>query len=327
MMGNAIFAGIDLGGTNAKVALFDDQLHQIGEKRAPSRATESADIILENLAALLTGLLKETGTDPEDLMALGIGVPGLMDVQAGISHYLANFPQWRDVPVVQWFENRLHIPVVLDNDVRMNTYGEWSEGAAKGVQNAILLTLGTGVGAGIILEGKMLYGTTDSAGELGHMSINANGRPCNCGNIGCWERYVSATGLIQTTQEAIAKAPTSVLAEWQAEGQPLTGKMVSLAYDEGDAVAHEVMNQTGEWLGVGLVSIINVFNPERIIIGGGMAAAGERIMTPAQKYIDAHALAQPLAAAEIVPAALGDRAGMVGAAVRGRAKWAKNNAS
>ncbi|ERL64853.1 ROK family protein [Schleiferilactobacillus shenzhenensis] len=325
-MSNPIFAGIDLGGTNAKVALYDEQMQQIGEKRAPSRSTESADVILENLANLLNRLLRETGTDRADLAAMGIGVPGLMDVHAGISHYLANFPQWRDVPVVQWFEKRLGIPVVLDNDVRMNTYGEWYEGAAKGVQNAILLTLGTGVGAGIILQGQMLYGTTDSAGELGHMSIDPNGRPCNCGNIGCWERYVSATGLIQTAQEAIAKAPTSVLAKWQADGQPLTGKMVSLAYDKGDAVAHEVMDQTGVWLGVGLVSIINVFNPQRIIIGGGMAAAGQRLLAPAQAYIQAHALRQPLGAVKIVEAQLGDSAGMVGAAVRGRSKWEKNNA-
>lgn len=321
-MAQNVFVGIDLGGTNAKVALFDDNMVEIGEKRAPSQATETADVILNNLLTILDDLLTEKNLTRKNLTALGIGVPGLMNVRAGVSHYLANFPQWRDVPVVRWFENQLSIPVVLDNDVRMNTYGEWAKGAAKGVQNAILLTLGTGVGAGIILEGHMLYGTTDSAGELGHMTIDDHGRPCNCGNIGCWERYVSATGLIQTAQEALVDAPDSLMGRWQKAGEPLTGKMVSDAFDQGDAVAHAVMAQTGEWLGAGLVSIINVFNPEKIIIGGGMSAAGDRILVPAQKYITAHALDQPRQAVQIVQAELGDQAGMVGAAARGRQKWA-----
>jgi glucokinase len=227
-----------------------------------------------------------------------------------------NFPLWENVPVVKWFEEKMHIPVFIDNDVRVNLYGEWHLGAGKGSNNVVLLTLGTGLGSGIVMDGHVLYGATASAGEIGHMNMYREGRPCRCGSSGCLGRYVSALGLLRTLKEKIENGQNSIICEWvDGNLSEITAKMVSEAYDLDDKLAIETMDDTGEILGFGLINVINLYNPEIIIIGGGMAAAGERLLKKTREIVDNHALKISNENCTIVSALLGDAAGMVGAAI------------
>ena len=189
-------------------------------------------------------------------------------------------------------------------------------------KNIVLLTLGTGIGAGIVIDGHVLYGATASAGEIGHMNMFRPGRPCRCGSDGCLGRYVSASGILDTIKEKIAAGNSTIMSEW-VNGNPdkITAKMISNAYDLGDHMAIDTMNETGVILGYGLVNVINLFNPEILIIGGGMSAAGERLLQPARKIVAEHALRLSREHCTIVTAQLGDSAGMLGAALYARQRF------
>ena len=245
---------------------------------------------------------------------MGMGVPGLLDIEKGISLFSPNFPQWENVPIAGWFKERLGIPVFIDNDVRVNLYGECYFGAGKGKKNVVLLTLGTGLGAGVMIDGHILYGATGSMGEIGHMNMYREGRPCRCKSSGCLGRYVSALGLLRTVKEKIEAKEKTVLTDWVKDPEEITAEMVSRAFDEGDQLAREAMEETGEILGFGLVNVINLYNPECVIIGGGMSAAGERLLSKAREVVDTHALEISRKACTIVTASLGDASGMLGAA-------------
>lgn len=192
----------------------------------------------------------------------------------------------------------------------------------KTQKNIVLLTLGTGIGAGIVIDGHVLYGATASAGEIGHMNMFRPGRPCRCGSDGCLGRYVSASGILDTIKEKIAAGNSTIMSEW-VNGNPdkITAKMISNAYDLGDQMAIDTMNETGGILGYGLVNVINLFNPEILIIGGGMSAAGERLLQPARKIVAEHALRLSREHCTIVTAQLGDSAGMLGAALYARQRF------
>lgn len=192
----------------------------------------------------------------------------------------------------------------------------------KTQKNIVLLTLGTGIGAGIVIDGHVLYGATASAGEIGHMNMFRPGRPCRCGSDGCLGRYVSASGILDTIKEKIAAGNSTIMSEW-VNGNPdkITAKMISNAYDLGDQMAIDTMNETGGILGYGLVNVINLFNPEILIIGGGMSAAGERLLQPARKIVTEHALRLSREHCTIVTAQLGDSAGMLGAALYARQRF------
>lgn len=192
----------------------------------------------------------------------------------------------------------------------------------ENTKNIVLLTLGTGIGAGIVIDGHVLYGATASAGEIGHMNMFRPGRPCRCGSDGCLGRYVSASGILDTIKEKIAAGNSTIMSEW-VNGNPdkITAKMISNAYDLGDHMAIDTMNETGVILGYGLVNVINLFNPEILIIGGGMSAAGERLLQPARKIVAEHALRLSREHCTIVTAQLGDSAGMLGAALYARQRF------
>lgn len=277
------------------------------------------------MIAAVHDLLMQNQLQATALNAIGIGVPGLLDIDTGISKFSPNFMNWQDVPIKQIFENQFHAPVFIDNDVRINLYGEWQFGVGIGQQNLLMVTLGTGLGSGVVLGGRVLYGTTASAGELGHMNMYRHGRPCACGSTGCLGRYVSARGIVKTTQEKLAAGEPSVLTDWtQNDANKITAKMVSQADDQHDQLAHTVWQETGELLGYGLANAINLFNPAMIIIGGGVANAGERLLTPTKQAIQAHGLKIAVGACQLMTAKLGDRAGMIGAAVIAR-RWLKQN--
>lgn len=308
--------GVDLGGTNLKVSAYDaHNLASVYEHRIPTESQEGWEHVMEQIYGEISLLFQKVPR--EHIICVGLGIPGLLDIESGVSKFSPNFPSWENVPVVEWFEERLHLPVYIDNDVRVNLYGEWYCGAGRGKKNVVLLTLGTGLGSGIVMDGHVLYGATASAGEIGHMNmVRTGGRPCRCGSSGCLGRYVSARGLLQTLREKIDRGMSCIVQEWAAnDWNQITAKMVSEAYDEGDLTAIEAMTETGEMLGYGLVNVINLFNPEVIIIGGGMAAAGERLLRPARTIVKNHALEISREQCAIVTAQLGDSAGMMGAVI------------
>lgn len=320
--------GIDLGGTNIKTALFDEGFGKMGENRTDTRAELGSEAVLERIGECAEALLEQAGVSMEEVCCAGMGVPGLMDIEAGISQFSPNFPDWENVRISGYFQERWGIPVAIDNDVRVHLYGEWQFGAGRGKRNLLLLALGTGLGGGVMIDGHILYGATNSVGEIGHMNMyRRQGRPCRCGSSGCFGRYVSALGMIRTFREKLEAGQRSIVCDWvDGNQEKITAKMISEAYDAGDQTAVDTLRETGELLGYGMANLINLYNPERLIVGGGMSAAGERLLAPARETVRAHAIEITRRACDIVVAELGDGAGMLGAAYRARSKMASGSA-
>ncbi|RED32472.1 ROK family protein [Paenibacillus sp. VMFN-D1] len=325
--------GMDLGGTRIKSAVFDaDAGWRIAAERMDAtEADKGPEHVLNRMKRIVHELMKEAGIGPIDVSCMGMGIPGLLDPREGLSILSPNFPEWEHIHVVNRMREEFAFPVFIDNDVRVNMYGEWRFGAGRGCRNLMLITLGTGLGSGMIYEGKVIYGTSSSAGEIGHMNMYREGRPCRCGSSGCLGRYVSAVGMVRTFAEKLAEGRTSVIQEWTGnDNSQMTAQLISDAYDRQDALAIEVMHETGELLGYGLANAINLLNPEIIIVGGGMAAAGERLLRPVRETVARHALQLSAGVCRIVQAELGDKAGMLGAAVyadgrlKGGNSWSDN---
>ncbi len=309
---------VDLGGATIKISLFQSNLEKIAEKKIATEAHKGSNHVLHLMASGIQALLEEHTLSTYDIASMGMGIPGLLDRENGISLHSPNFTNWRNVPIGLWFENKLQIPVVIDNDVRMNLYGEWKQGIGKEKQNIILLTLGASLGASVLIDGSMYYGCTENAGEIGHMHLYPKGRPCYCGSSGCLGRYVSAAGMIETVREKLNQKRSSILKDWTKNDiKNMTAKMISEAFDADDAVAKETLQETGTYLGYGLVNLIHLYNPEMIIIGGGIAEAGERLLYSARKIVEKNTLELPQKNCTITLGKLGDSAGMVGAALYG----------
>ncbi|MEI2279759.1 ROK family protein [Paenibacillus polysaccharolyticus] len=307
--------GIDLGGTNIKSAVFNTAFKEIHERSDATEADEGPIHVLNRMANITQEMMAAEGIHPDQVNCMGIGVPGLLDPQTGLSIFSPNFPEWENIQVVNHMNNHVDFPIFIDNDVRVNLYGEWLFGAGVGCRNLVLLTLGTGLGSGIVNDGKVIYGATSSAGELGHMNMYREGRACRCGSSGCLGRYVSAIGMVRTLTEKLEAGRSSMITEWvEGDSSRITAHMISNAYDLGDALAVEVMHETGEILGFGLSNVINMLNPEMIIVGGGMSAAGDRLLNTVRNTVRNHSLKLSSGACTIVQAKLGGQAGVIGAA-------------
>lgn len=308
--------GIDLGGTNIKAAIFDSKYNIVAEKHVPTEAAKGPHHVLDRMQEIIMNMLQVTGLSRADIRCMGMGIPGLLDPHQGLSIFSPNFPGWENIYVVDQMEAFFGFPTYIDNDVRVNLYGEWRYGAGVGYENVVLITLGTGLGSGIVSDGNVLYGKTSSAGEIGHMNMYREGRPCKCGSSGCLGRYVSAIGMVNTLIEKLNAGQNSIIQEWSGyDPSQMTAKMISEAYDLGDQTAIEVMHETGTILGFGLSNVINLYNPEIIIVGGGVSAAGDRLLNVVRETTAKHALKLSNNACSIQAAQLGGRAGMIGAAV------------
>lgn len=308
--------GIDLGGTNIKAAIFNNEFMTLTEKSIPTEAAKGPNHVMDRIIETIFEMIQITKLSLSDISCMGMGIPGLLDPYEGISIFSPNFPDWENIHVVNKMKAIFNFPTFIDNDVRMNLYGEWRYGSGIGYQNLMLITLGTGLGSGIINEGKVVYGKTSSAGEIGHMNMYREGRPCKCGSSGCLGRYVSAVGMVNTLIERLNEGQTSVIQEWVGQDpSKMTAKMISEAYDLGDQLAIEVMHDTGRLLGFGLSNVINLLNPEMIIVGGGMSAAGDRLLNIVRETTAKHALKLSSQACKIQEARLDGRAGMIGAAI------------
>ena len=310
-----VLIGIDLGGTNVKSAVVSREGRLLAKDSRPTEAEKGVDAVLGMMQASAEAALQQAGAERENVLAAGVGSPGPLDWRTGIVYETPNLPGWDHVPLAERMTERLGMPCFVDNDANVACYGEFWSGAGRDVDSMVLLTLGTGVGGGIVLMGKLLRGPDGTAAEIGHLCVRRNGRQCNCGAKGCLEAYASVTGMVRTAVKGIEGGHKTILTEMCGDDlSKLTGKMISDAIAEGDGFAAWVMQETGVWLGTGIGSLINLLNPEKVVLAGGMIAAGEVLFKPIRETARLQSFQVPGARAEIVSAGLGADSGVIGAA-------------
>jgi glucokinase len=302
--------GIDIGGTKLAVAVATPDGEVLAERREPSQADEGPDAMIGRTARMARDAAAEVGVALDDIAAIGIACGGPLDPWRGIVHNALNNPGWIDIPLVARIERELGRPAHLDNDANAAALGEHRFGAGRGVKDLVYLTISTGVGGGLILGGRLYHGVNGNAGELGHVSVQVgDGRRCHCGSVGCLEAYCSGTNIAARFAETLAAGEESSL-----DGATEIGaREIADAAREGDPLARLVWGETMELLGGGIVSIVHAFNPRLVILGGGVTRAGGLLFDPVRRVVAERAmpwLAEPL---EIVPAELGERAGVLGA--------------
>ena len=311
-----MYIGIDVGGTNLKAGLVDQGGTILAVERTPLdfRGPES---FADTLASLAKAVMASGGAAAQDVEYVGIGIPGA--VAGGDILYTANIPM-KNVPLEKLFRQHLDLPVLLGNDADCAAVGEWSCGVGRGTKHFIVITLGTGVGGGMILNGK-LYSGCGAGGEVGHIVIKQDGVPCNCGRRGCWEAYASATGLIRETKEAMEQHPESALHAVAAANGGVEGRTAFQAAEQGDETALAVCRAYAEYLAAGLTNLVNILHPEAVALGGGVAAAPEHLLLePVREIVARECYARHVdQVPRIIRAELGNGAGIIGAAMLGRA--------
>lgn len=309
-----VVVGIDLGGTAIKTAVVTSEGEVTGWGSRPTRADAGPEAIMDDMAAGVEQALSDSGHAREEVLAVGAGSPGPMNWREGIIFEAPNLAGWRNVKLAEGLSNRLNLPCYIENDANAAGYGEYWQGAGRGTSTMCLLTLGTGIGGGLVINGKLFRGIDGTAAEFGHMKIQRDGRECGCGGRGCLETYGSVTGMIRTAMEGLGDHPDSSLAKLGDGENRLTGSIIADAAEEGDAYAREVIRLTGEWIGIGISNLVNILNPERVVLCGGMIAAGELLFEPIRETAMANAFEVPAKRAQIVPAGLGQDSGVIGAA-------------
>ena len=307
--------GVDLGGTNIAVGVVNDELKIIGRGKVKTKCPRPAAEIFDDIALAVQMAVKDAGISMDEVLSVGVGTPGSVNKSNGYIEF-ANNLDFNQVPAKEMLEERIGKPVYLDNDANCAALGEAVAGVGNGVENFVAVTLGTGVGSGIIINGKIVVGANYCAGEMGHTVICVDGIPCNCGRKGCWEQYSSATALISQTKEAMKNNPDSAM--WQLAGSidNVSGRTAFDAMRQGDAVAAAVVDKYIYYLSVGLGNIINTLQPEIICIGGGISHEGDYLLKPLQKYVEEQRYSiYSSVQTKIVAAKLGNDAGIFGAAL------------
>jgi glucokinase len=304
-----VYVGIDLGGTNMKLGLVCSDGQVLAEMEQPTLKEEGPDRVIDRMAEHARELARSAGVPWERIAGVGVGLPGFLDIPAGVVKYLTNLG-WRDVPIREKLERNLQVPVVIDNDANVAALGEAWRGAGIGVEDVVCVTLGTGVGGGIISGGRLLHGVNGFAGEIGHIQLSPQGAPCNCGQVGCLETIASATGMVRMAREAIAAGRKTSLSEVKT----LTTREIFAAASERDEVAEEVVRKAVDALAQTFAVLSVVLNPSRFIVGGGVAKAGDALIVPLKEKYQRLAQSHVRQGVEIVLAKLGNRAGFIGAA-------------
>jgi len=313
-LGKKFRIGVDIGGTNIKIALVDMEGNIVYSNTTPTRAEMGYEYTINSIKQAITDLMKETKTDKTVIEAIGFGFPGQIDYKEGVVKILPNIPGWINVPVKKIIEDDFGIPTFLDNDVRCAALGELNYGAGKNCQNLICITVGTGIGSGIILNGKLVRGASNAAGELGHIKMTMEDGPlCGCGDYGCFEAYASGPNIVAMAKEYLKGGKSAKFRELATE--ELSPYIVAQAALQGDVVAKQIYKKIGKIIGLGLTSVVNLLNPERIIIGGGVADAGDILLEPIKETILDRAMPIQKNAVEIVHAQLGNTAGVIGASL------------
>ena len=302
--------GVDLGGTNTRAGLVADSGDVIGRARRPTILDQGAEVVVQGIADCAREAAQDGGMSLEDVEGVGVGSPGPLDPFSGVIISPENLPCLHGVRLKDDLETLLDRAVVVDNDANMAALGEQWLGAGKGVDHFLCVTLGTGVGGGWVSDGKLMHGFNGNAAEIGHMSLDFDGPACLCGNRGCLEQYASATAMVRRTQEKIqAESPDTGL---NVDG--LTTRAIYEAAEAGDGFAQGMFEETGFFLGMGLVNLVSVLNVNCVALAGGLAAAGDRILEPARRTYLERGTTGVKEHVRIELAVLGDDAGLLGAA-------------
>ncbi len=312
------YLGIDLGGTNIAVGIVDENLNIVKKGSVPTLAKRPIDEVMTDMATLCKNLLSEMNLTVKDIEYAGIASPGTCNSKTGVVEFSNNIVM-HNYPIADVLKEKLGVEkVYIDNDANAAALAEAIAGSAKGASSAIMITLGTGVGGGIVLDGKIYSGFNHAGAELGHIVIEKNGRPCTCGRYGCFEAYSSATGLIRLTKEKMEENKDSIMWKLSEENGKVSGKTAFQAKRMGDKAGTEVVDTYIDYLASGLTSIINIFQPEVLCIGGGICNEGEYLMQPLREIVARENFAHNSPnQTTIKRAALGNDAGILGAAVLG----------
>ena len=315
------YIGVDTGGTNIKVGVVDEAGRIVGEADCPTGADRPQEVVLKDiLKAVEDAISAASGVSRADIHAVGVGSPGAVDSETGVVLYNYNLG-WRDFAIGPLMSKALGLPVRLENDANAAALGEVVAGSARGASSAMVITLGTGVGSGFVIDGAIWTGYNSAACEFGHMVIAYGGRPCTCGRRGCFEAYASATGLINMTKEAMEAHPNSELAELARREGTVSGHTPFAAADAGDPVAQHVVDEYIGYLACGLGNLINGLQPEVISIGGGIGKQGERLLVPLRRKVEEETFGERREGEKmtrLVSCTLGYKAGLIGAAMAAR---------
>ena len=307
--------GVDIGGTNVKIALVDKNGEISHPKTVPTRAEMGYEYTIGNITQCIKDVLAEANLSTGDIEGIGFGFPGQIDCDNGIVRILPNIPGWIDVPIAKIIQKEFNVPVKVDNDVRCAALGELNYGAGRGCENLICITVGTGIGSGLIVNGKLVRGASNAAGEIGHIKLQMNDGPlCGCGDTGCLEAFASGPSIVAMANDYIRGGKSAKFRE-MAEGGAITPYIVCEAAKAGDPVAQRIFTIMGEYIGIGMASVVNLLNPEKIIVGGGVAEAGDFLLVPLKETLLKRAMKVAGSVVEVVPAELGNTAGVIGASL------------
>jgi glucokinase len=312
-----VFVGCDLGGTNIKAGLVNvEDGHVLVADSIPTLARQGPESVLERMAELVTDLVAKSDVDKDEIGGLGISAPGMIDLETSTTEFLPNlYTEWRGVPVGERMMSYLGWQVEMLNDVRAITYGEWAFGAGHGADSMACFAIGTGVGGGLVVNNELVLGIGGTAGELGHQTVDLNGPKCGCGNYGCVEVFASGPAIAAEAARGIRQGWSTKMVDLiDHDLNRLTPEVVAKAAEMGDEVALEVWKRAGKYLGVGIANVLISVGVSRVVIGGGVAKAGDLLLDPIREEVRKHVFLMPVEKVAILPAKLGTDAGIVGMA-------------
>jgi len=301
---------IDIGGTKLAAGIVDCEGRMLARGEVPTRATEGLEPVLARIVALGRSLLSRPEVADVQVHRIGVGCAGPVDLAAGLVFKPPNLPGWTRVPLTEHLEHGLGLPTILENDANAAALGEFRYGAGRGVRSIVYMTVSTGIGGGIILDGKVWHGLKDAAGEIGHITVCPDGPLCGCGNQGCLEAMASGPSIARRAREAVSAGRSSALS---GLANVTSADVVRLA-QEGDAVASQVWADAVKYLGIGVAAVITFLAPERVVIGGGVTKAGDFLFQPLRGEVRRRVKLVPVESVPILPAALGPDVGILGAA-------------
>ena len=311
------FIGCDLGGTNLRAAIVDvengEVLHHMS---IPTLAREGHDAVMERMADLFLQVVQAAGFQKDEIGGIGIGVPGVLDLEKGEVLFLPNLPgTWPHVPLREKITQLTGLQTALLNDVRSITNGEWCFGAGRGVDTVAVFAIGTGIGGGLVVNGQLHLGIGGTGGELGHTMIDFNGPRCGCGNNGCLEAFASGPAIAAMGMKAVAQGLTTKIADLcEYDLNRITPELIAKAAEAGDEIAKDIYEKAGFYIGIAAANVCASIGPRRIVIGGGVAQAGELLLDPIRRTIRERVHIMPVEQVEVLPSQLGDNAGVIGVA-------------
>ena len=304
----------DLGGTKFAFGVVAENGDILGSDKIETLAKQGPEQAIQRVNLAAQALLKKLNIKPEELIGIGIASPGPLDIAKGCVDGSPNLPGWTGYSIVKGLSGFFNLPARIDNDANAAALGEYKFGAGKNKKNMVYITVSTGIGGGVIVDGRLMRGANGNAAELGHLTLNIAGPACPCGANGCLEMYASGTAIARRTREAIQAGAHSQILNLAGSVEEITTHHILTALEKDDALAQKIWNETTEYLGRGLAVVINSFNPEVIVVGGGVTAAGDLLFKPVREKALRYAFPRLAAVCSIIPAGLGSNVGVVGAA-------------